>query len=163
MTQATTELPSPKDVRGMLEDLLNRDVNVGDGSPAASADLTKAVVAVYVDNTNRICAVGGMDLQLAAWAGAAIGLVPKGGAEDCVQEGSLTKMIGENVTEVCNIMAALLNKENAPHLKLDRAYLPGDPAPQEAQARLVALGGRLDLVVTVAGYGSGRLWISLAG
>jgi hypothetical protein len=165
MTQATTELPSPKDVRDMLEELLNRDVSVGDGNPTAATDLKKAVVAIYVDDTNRIIAVSGMDLPLAAWCGAAIGLIPKGGAEACVEDGELSKMVGENVREVCNIMAALLNRENSPHLRLDKesCYLPGEPAPPEAQARLLALGARLDLVVTVAGYGTGRLWISLAG
>jgi hypothetical protein len=165
MTQATTELPSPKAVRDMLEELLNRDITVGDGKPAAAADITKAAVAIYIDDSKRIVGVAGMDLPLAAWCGAAIGLVPKGGAEDCVDEGELTKMIGENVREVCNIMAALLNREGAPHLRLEKesCYLPGETPPQEAQARLVALGARLDLVVTVAGYGAGRLWISLAG
>lgn len=163
MTQATTELPSPKDVRDMLEDLLNRDVTVGDTSPAAAADLKKAVVAVYTDDSRKIRSVGGMDLPLAAWAGAALGLVPKGGAEDCVEDGELTTMIGENVIEICNIMSALLNRKNAPHVKLDRAYLPGEDPPPDAQARLLALGTRLDLVITVAGYGTGRLWLSLAG
>ncbi|SHN42089.1 hypothetical protein SAMN05443668_10875 [Cryptosporangium aurantiacum] len=149
----------------MLEELLGKDVTVGDGSPASTADLQKAVVAIYVDDTNKIGAVGGMDLPLAAWVGAAIGLLPKGGAEDCVDEGQLTKLIGENVREVCNIMAALLNKEGTPHLRLEKesVFLPGEAAPQEAQARMVALGARLDLAVAVAGYGAGRLWISLAG
>jgi hypothetical protein len=165
MTQATTELPSPKDVRDMLEGLLNRDVTVADGSPAAAADLNKATVAIYIDDSNRIVGVGGLDLPLSAWCGAAIGLVPKGGAEACVEDGELSKMIGENVREVCNIMAALLNSEGAPHLRLEKesCYLPGETAPTEAQARLMALGARLDLAVTGAGYGSGRLWISLAG
>ncbi|GAA3397732.1 hypothetical protein [Cryptosporangium minutisporangium] len=165
MTQATTQLPSPKDVRDMLEELLGKDVTVGDGSPAAAADLNKAVVAIYVDDANQIAGVAGMDLPLAAWIGAAIGLIPKGGAEACVEDGELSKMVGENVREVCNIMAALLNREGTPHLRLEKesVYLPGETAPQEAQARLVALGARLDLAVSVAGYGAGRLWISLAG
>lgn len=164
MTQATTELPTAKAVRDMLEELLGRDIAVGDGKPAAAADLQKAAVAIYIDDTKRIVGVSGMDLPLAAWCGAAIGLVPKGGAEDCVQEGELTKMLGENVREVCNIMAALLNSEKSPHVRLEKesCFLPGESPPQEAQTRLVALGARLDLVVTVTGYGTGRLWISLA-
>jgi hypothetical protein len=165
MTQATTELPSPKAVRDMLEELLNRDITVNDGNPPAAADMQKATVAVYVDDTNRAVGVGGMDLPLSAWCGAAIGLMPKGGAEDCVDEGELTKLLGENVREVCNIMAALLNRAGAPHLRLEKesCYLPGEPAPADIQARCIALGPRLDLAVTVAGYGSGKFWISLAG
>jgi len=165
MTQATTQLPSPKDVRDMLEELLGKDITVGDGSPASAGDLQKATVAVYVDDSNRVAGVAGMDLPLSAWIGAAIGLIPKGGAEACVEDGDLSKMVGENVREVCNIMAALLNREGTPHLRLEKesVYLPGEPAPPDVQARMVALGARLDLAVSVAGYGAGRLWISLAG
>jgi hypothetical protein len=164
MTQVTTDLPTPKALRDLLEELLGRDITVGDGKPAAAADLQKAAVAIYIDDAKQIVGVCGMDLPLAAWCGAAIGLVPKGGAEDCVQDGELTKMIGENVREVCNIMAALLNSEKSPHVRLEKesCYLPGEQPPKEAQTRLIALGARLDLVVTVAGYGAGRLWISLA-
>jgi len=165
MTTATTQLPSPKDVRDMLEELLGKDITVGDGSPASAADLKKATVAAYIDDGNHIAAVAGMDLPLSAWIGAAIGLIPKGGAEACVEDGDLSKMVGENVREVCNIMAALLNRAGTPHLRLEKesVYLPGEPAPGDVQTRLVALGSRLDLTVTVAGYGAGRLWISLAG
>jgi hypothetical protein len=165
MTQATTQLPSPKDVRDMLEELLGKDITVGDGAPAAAADLKKATVAVYVDDSKHVVAVAGMDLPLSAWIGAAIGLIPKGGAEACVEDGDLSKMVGENVREVCNIMAALLNREGTPHLRLEKesVHLPGEAAPPDIQARLVALGARLDLAVSVAGYGAGRLWISLAG
>lgn len=165
MTQATTQLPSPKDVRDMLEELLGKDITVGDGPPPSAAEVQKAAVAVYVDDTNQVAGVGGMDLPLASWVGAAIGLIPKGGAEACIEDGELSKLVGENVREVTNVMAALLNREGAPHLRLEKesCYLPGTPAPADVQARLVALGARLDLAVTVAGYGSGKLWISLAG
>ncbi|MFI5953564.1 hypothetical protein [Cryptosporangium sp. NPDC051539] len=165
MTQATTQLPSPKDVRDMLEELLGKDITVGDGAPASAGDLQKATVAVYVDDSKQVVGVGGMDLPLSAWIGAAIGLIPKGGAEACLEDGELTKMVGENVREVCNVMAALLNREGTPHLRLQKesCYLPGEPPPADIQARLVALGARLDLNVTVAGYGPGKLWISLAG
>lgn len=164
MTQATTQLPSPKDVRDLLEELLGKDITVGDGTPAAAADLRKATIAVYVDDAKQAVGVGGMDLPLSAWIGSAIGLIPKGGAEACVEDGELTKMVGENVREVCNVMAALLNKEGAPHLRLEKesCYLPGESPPADILGRMVALGARLDLAVAVAGYGSGRLWISLA-
>ena len=136
MTTATTQLPSPKDVRDMLEELLGKDITVGDGSPASAADLKKTTVAAYVDDGNHIAAVAGMDLPLSAWIGAAIGLIPKGGAEACVEDGDLSKMVGENVREVCNIMAALLNRAGTPHCNpgASRRRRPGRAPPSMIRA-----------------------------
>jgi hypothetical protein len=46
-----------------------------------------------------------MDLPLAAYAGAALGLIPSGGAQACIEDKELSANMGENVTEVCNIVA----------------------------------------------------------
>jgi hypothetical protein len=153
-------MPNSKIVKEMLEGLLGRDVDVRPGDPPQAADLSGSMVAVYVDGSMAIAAVAGLDLELAANLGAAIGLVPRGGAEACVEDKELSPMIAENAAEVCNVLSALLNHDGAEHHKLYHVYLPGEPAPQDAANRLLALGNRLDLSVTVAGYGSGRFALS---
>ncbi|GII05657.1 hypothetical protein [Planobispora takensis] len=156
-------LPVPKNIKDLFEDLLGRPVTVGVSDPAVAADLKKAVIALYVDNSRKLMAVAGMDLKLAAYAGAAIGLIPQGGAEASVEDGELTPMLADNVREVCNILTGLLNQLDLPHLKLYESYMPGEPAPADATARLLALGARLDLAVEIGGYGTGKFWLSLAG
>ncbi|GII26141.1 hypothetical protein [Planosporangium mesophilum] len=156
------QLPVPKDVRDLFEDLLGRPITVGTANPVLAEDLKTTLVSLYTDSTQKLWAVAGMDLPLTVYAGAAIGLLPPGGAQDCVDDGVVTPTQAENVKEVCNILTSLLNREGAPHLKLYQVVLPGEPLPGDAAAVLQALGRRLDLTVEVGGYGSGRLSITLA-
>ncbi|WP_245736593.1 hypothetical protein [Micromonospora pattaloongensis] len=147
----------------MLEDLLGREVTVADAVPLVREDLPTTVVALYVDNTSRISGVLGLDLSLAAYAGAALGLLPPGGAQDCIEDKELSPVLAENVTELCNILTGLLNRgEGTPRSKLHQVFLPGQPLPADAQAQLLALGRRVDLRVDVARYGGGRFSLSLA-
>src|SRR5205814_613929 len=66
-------LPASLAIRNLLEDLLGRDVTVNAADPPVVADLKRTVSAVYVDAATRMVAVIGLDLALAAYAGAAGG------------------------------------------------------------------------------------------
>jgi len=159
---AVMSLPAPKEVRDLFEDLLGRHITVSPADPILASAVPRSLVALYVDSNLKLSAVIGMALPLAVYAGVALGLIPPGGAQDCVDDGVLTPMIAENVTEVCNVMSGLLNKGNGPHLRLYQRFLPGEGPPTDATGYLLALGRRLDLIVEVAGYGTGKLSIALA-
>jgi len=155
-------LPNPKDVRDLFEDLLNRPVTVNIADPLKDADVKRTMVNLYVDDALKLAAVIGLELPLAAYTGAALGLIPAGGAQDCVEGGTLTAMIAENVTEAANIMASLLNGPGKRHVRMYQRFLPGEAPPPDATGYLLALGRRLDLDIEVTGYGSGRLSVALA-
>ena len=159
---STIALPASLAIRNLLEDLLGRDVTVNVADPLVAADLRRTICAVYVDNSTKMAAVLGLELPLAAYAGAALGLMPPGGAQDCIEDGALSPVLAENVTELCNVLTSLLNREGSPHIKLYKVYLPPEPLPADAQALLLALGNRTDLSVEVARYGKGRFSLSLA-
>jgi hypothetical protein len=163
ITSMTRELPVPKDVKDLFEDLLGRPISVSPAEPIRGADIPNTLVAVYVDPTTKIGAVIGLDFALTAFVGAAIGLIPAGGAEACIEDKEISKMIGENAIEVCNVLASLLNREGTTRLKLYNTFLPGNPPPNDAVAHLLALGRRLDLTVDVGGYGAGQIAIAYAG
>jgi hypothetical protein len=154
-------LPASKAVKDVLEGLLGRDVTVAPSDPLVVADLPNTVVAVYVSDSQRLSAVLGIDLSLAAYTGAALGLVPVGGAQACLEDRALTPMLAENVTEICNILASVLNREGAPRVRLSQTFMAGDNPPADAASQLLAIGNRLDLQVGVAAYGSGQLSLSL--
>jgi hypothetical protein len=158
----TSVIPGSLNVRNLFEDLLGRDVTVTQGDPLAVKDLATAVVAIFVDKSQQIVGVIGLDLGLAANAGAALGLIPAGAAEDAVDERQLPASLAENVGELCNVLTSLLNREGAPHVKLYQVIYPGTPLPNDAQAHLLALGRRLDLTVEISRYGKGRFSLSLA-
>lgn len=158
----TSVIPGALVVRNLFEDLLGRDVTVTPGDPLTGDDIPTCVLAVFNDSAQQFYGVLGMQLVLAANAGAALGLLPAGAAEDSIESKRLTPAIAENVGELCNVLTSLLNREGVPHIKLHNVINPGDPVPNHVRAHLLALGRRLDLVVDINRYGKGKLSLSLA-
>jgi hypothetical protein len=158
----TSVIPGSLAVRNLFEDLLGREVTVSPGTPLEQADMPTATLAVFTDTSQKLYAVLGMQLPLAANVGAALGLLPAGAAEDAVDEKKLTPALSENVFELCNVLTSLLNVEGAPHVKLYQCIYPGMSIPQDVVAHLMALGRRLDLMIEVARYGKGKFSLSLA-
>ena len=162
-TTTRPRVPAPKPVRDMMADLLGRNVEVTTARPYAPQHGDPGTLAVYVDDATVVRAVVVADLPFSAYAGAAIGLVPAHAAEAALEEKLLPQTIEENLYEVLNISASLLNAEGLPHLRLYQMYAPGNLPPAEISNCVRSLGGRLDLTVEVQGYGKGRLSFVVLG
>jgi hypothetical protein len=157
------ELPVPKDVKDLFDELLGRPVTVGPADPMRAAQLRENPLScLYVDDKLTLGAIITLDLPLAAYTGAALGLIPVAGAQACIEENELSTMVAENVTEVCNVLSSLLNREGQPRLRVHQTFMPGQMPPADAVGYMLALGRRLDLDIDVQGYGSGKMWIALA-
>jgi hypothetical protein len=65
----------------------------------------------------------------------------------------------ENFAELLNIGVSLLNHDGAPHVRLYGTHEPGELPPTDVLEPLRGLGRRLDLTVTIAGYGTGSISI----
>ncbi len=162
MTAPGMVLPAAKDVRDMLTGLVGKDVAVSPGGPVTPTADKPVAVAVYVDPHLAVNALCVLDLGAAAYTGAALALLPPGGAQDAVEEdGELTTMLVEALHEVVNVLAALFNVPGAPHSKLHRLYAPGDELPGDVVG-VLANFNRLDLAIQVPGYGKGALSLVLA-
>lgn len=155
-------VPDPKAVREVLEGLLGRTVEVEPTAAYGPAGTDAATFAVYVDDRLKVAAVAAADLELSSYLGAAIGLVPPAGAQAAIEDGYLSPMLGENLYEVLNVCASMLNAEGQPHVKLHSVHPAETTPPADVPAHAQALGSRLDLSVSVAGYGTGRLALVLA-
>lgn len=160
--QDKTVLPRTKLLRDMLMDMLGRDIHVSPSDPWAPTIRDPGTVAVYVDDAWRARAFISCSLTLSVALGASLALVPAKTAEASVTEGRLSEDLAENLNEVLNILSALFNLPEKPHLKLFATHLPGAPPPIDICAQLRAFGKREDLNIEVAGYGSGRLSVVLA-
>lgn len=154
-------LPQPKQLRDLLVELLDREVTMTPSTPFAPGPDTPASVAVYVDDSLRIAAVIAADLAFSAYAGAAIGLIPPGGAAACLEDGKLTDTIAENLYEVLNIAASVFNVPGADHLKLHALHPAGPALDPMVRLQALTLGRREDLAVDVGGYGAGVLSVVL--
>ena len=161
MTTGTVALPAAKDVRDMLTGLVGKPVAVNPGAPVTPTPDKPVSVAVYVDPHMAINALCVMDLGASAYTGAALALLPPGGAQDAVEEdGELTSLLVEALHEVVNVLSALFNTPGAPHSKLHKLYAPGDDLPGDI-AGMLANFNRIDLAIEVPGYGKGALSLVL--
>ena len=162
MTAPGMVLPAPKDVRDMLTGLVGKPVGVAPGAPVTPTPDKPVSVAVYVDPHMAVNALCVLDLGAAAYTGAALALLPPGGAQDAVEEdGELTGMLVEALHEVVNVLSALFNVPGAPHSKLHRLYAPGEDLPGDISGMLANFN-RLDLALEVPGYGKGAISLLLA-
>lgn len=148
-------LPSRHAVRSLVEDLVGRDVEITDAG--ALPDRPTNVVSVYVDDRTSMSAVIVADLACAARLGGALGLLPAGGVEDAIDEKDLYPLLRDNCYEVLNVLAAVFNVQGAPHVRLYEMYGPNDSLPGDVSSLAYAVGGRMDVVLSIAGYGDGRL------
>jgi hypothetical protein len=148
-------LPSRHAVRSLVSDLVGREVELTDGDAVTAAPTN--VIAVYVDDRTSMTAVVVCDLACAAWLGGALGLLPPPGVEDAIDEGDMYPLLRDNCYEVLNVLAAVFNVPNAPHVRLYEMYGPGDAVPGDVAGLAYAAGGRMDVVLSIAGYGDGCL------
>jgi hypothetical protein len=161
MTVGTVQLPAAKDVRDMLTGLVGKPVGVNPGAPVTPTPDKPVSVAVYVDPHMAINALCVMDLAASAYTGAALALLPPGGAQDAVEEdGELSGLMTEALHEVVNVLSALFNVPGAPHSKLHKLYAPGDDLPGDIEGMLANFN-RIDLALEIPGYGKGALSLVL--
>src|SRR5690625_3534683 len=154
----TTPLPAAKDVRDLLEVMLGRDIEVTTGAePVDPAQQPGAVLGVYTDDSLALSTMIVLDLPLAAYAGAALALIPPGGAEAAVEDGFLPDTLLENIAEILNIMTSLFNVDGAPHHRLYATYSAGQPLPTDVAQWTLAYVPRLGRTVDVQGDGEGRV------
>ena len=154
---SVTLLPAAKDVRDLLTGLVGKPVTVSPGAPVTPEPNRPVTVAIYTAPDMSVNALCVMDLGASAYTGAALALLPPGGAQDAVEEdGELTSMLTEALHEVVNVLSALFNVPGAPHSKLYKLYAPGDDLPGDIAGSLADFN-RLDLAIDVPGYGKGGL------
>jgi hypothetical protein len=149
----TRTLPAPFPVRNMISDLIGREVEVAPGDHVTGV----ASVAVYVTDQMKMAGLALLDVPLSAYLGGALALLPPGGVADMVEENDLSALVVENVFEVANVLAGIFNTPGASHVRMFRLYEPGEPLPPDVRDAASMYGARLDLTVSIAGYGKGAL------
>lgn len=159
----STHLPSTKEIRDLFSELLGREVSLTAVAPLGPSTTSPRSVALYVDDRYGVRAVVACDLDFSARAGAAIALMPAPVAQAAIEANGLDETLSENLYEVLNVAASLFNVPGAVHVRLLELHAAGSPIPPQVQSRMLVLGRREDLEVTVPGYGSGLFSIVLCG
>src|SRR3546814_15309169 len=98
-----------------------------------------------------------MDAPFTLRCGAALAMVPLPVVEEALRRDELPESLVENVREVANILARLLNSPRTPHLRLHALH----PLPTELTPAVEALLGspnfRRHFPLPPQGYGTGLL------
>jgi CheY-like chemotaxis protein len=151
-----SSVPAAKDIRDLLSELLGRPVTVSPGRRVVPTREAPVSLATYVDKARSVSALCLMDVPLSGYTAGALALLPPGGVRDAVEEKEFGSSLVEALHEVANILSKVLNTPGAPRATLHTLYPPGSFLPEEL---LVSASGfeRLDLVVTVPGYGQGAM------
>lgn len=157
---SATPLPTAKEIRDLYEMLLGRTVEVSPDYEILKPDEEfGCCVAFFNDAMGAICAACIMDLDLCAYAGAALQLIPAAGAQDCINNGYLDDNYIENVYEVLNVFSSLFNKEGAPHVSIGLMYTPGEELPANEYKMVTSYVERRDSILDIEGYGKGRFGV----
>lgn len=151
-----TVVPTAFEIRELFEQMLGRDVE-WDGDAKAVDVLDGASVAVYVNDIGAIVALGLADIPLTARGGSAIGLLPQNIAEQAVADELVTPAQFDNMAEILNVAASLLNKPDSEHLRLKETFSPRETVPAPVAELALQQANRIDGGLTIQGYGSGRI------
>jgi hypothetical protein len=143
-------------IEGLLTCLLGREVKAHRQSRPRQAPLNSPTSGIYRDDSGQSRAVFSCDIGLAASAAAALTLIPPGVASEAIAAKVLTDMLRENLGEILNVCAQLLNEIYEYHVVL-REVCTGHRLPPDAVDESNRHG--LDFDVTVRGYGGGRLLV----
>ena len=155
---STHPLPQEIEIRQMLGMLFGDDLEIKSAdAPLDTGADSKNAAAVFVSDSGEPVTACICDLPFAAFAGAALSMIPKGGAEDAARSGDLTETMLGNLHEIMNICSRLFMKSDTPHLKLEKLYVTIKDLPENARAMVDAIEDQLHFQVTIPGYGDGYL------
>jgi hypothetical protein len=141
----------------MLGMLFGDHMKIVPGEPVATGPDSKSMAAVYVNDEGVPATACVCDLPFAAYSGAALSMIPKGGAEDAAKSGELSEMMQGNLHEIMNICSRLFMNNDTPHVKLETLYDKISAMPENARAMIDAATGRSDFKVSIPGYGDGHV------
>lgn len=149
-------LPKIELVGQLMSSLLGQGVTAKPSAPQAVGPGAKVLTGVYASDDGAVQVLCVCDYALAAYAGAALSMIPAGVAKDSLRGAALPEGIEENFREVLNIVTGLLNRPGAPHVKLQDMLRPADPAAPGVAGVLAKPAARLDMEITIANYGVGK-------
>jgi hypothetical protein len=111
--------------------------------------------------TGELAALFVADLPFCSWSGAALALLPAGLAQDAIKSGKLDQALQDNFAEVANVLTATFREFGERVILGKIQYGSAQLLPEDVRP-CVAAPRRLDLEVTITGYGVGRCGLLLA-
>ena len=149
-------VPQENQIRQIFGMLFGDELVLDTGKPD-TADDTKSLYALFINDEGKHVTACVCDHNFAAFAGSALTKIPVGGAEDAAKSGEFTEMMLSNLHEIMNICSRLFMNNTSPHLRLETVYPSADSVPDNARIMIDACQERVDFTVSIPGYGTGSV------
>lgn len=156
---ATAALPATALVARILTGILGKQVTVAKAPPMDLKARAPRIYGVYQDREKPITCVCVCDLPLSVYAGGAMLTFPACTINDSLRAGKLEEGLLETVPEILNICAQFFNDYG--RQVFQQLHTTEDGLQPEARTVLSSPAARLDLNITIAGYGSGQMAVFL--
>lgn len=156
-----TPVPSAFEVRELFEGLLGRTVDWTAMSGKVDP-INGATVGAYTNDFGVVKALVLCDIALTARAGSAIALLAPTGADATIKDGLVTAAQFDNLAEILNVAGSMFNRPGSPHVRLDTTYAPRETLPADVSKWTLSPASRIDGVLTIQGYGEGRISVVVA-
>lgn len=150
-------LPEVEDVREVLHGLLGRDITAARVAASGMKIDAKLVVGLYERENGKVGGLVISDLEVAAYSGAALSLLPIGVAQESIEDGTIEDSLLENFREVLNVGVRWFTAKGNPRVVLSEVYPPGTRLPDDVRRVMAAPADRMEILVEIAGYGEGRM------
>lgn len=146
--------PTAQSVTSLLAMIYGDDLSTSD---LDSASISGQRIATFINDDDKLVAACICNREFVVYSGAALSMIPAGGAEEMIAENSISDALAGNFHEVMNICTKLLMSDDSAHLRLDKTL---DCAQQaDLASSLDALATRLGFLVEIPGYGKGAMAI----
>ena len=109
---------------------------------------------MLVDEAGNVGGACIAEAGAAAYAGAALAMIPKAVADEAAASGELNDTLKDNFAEVVNIVTGIVNTPIHDHLRMS-GLEPG--VPDSVKDLLIKAAGRTTYTIDVADYGAGRI------
>jgi len=150
---------TPETIAKLLKQLLGRDVTFQKIAPFKLSAVDPSITASYVTKQGSLAGVWLCDLDLTYRAGAALCMIPAAEAQARLRVSKVDDYLVENFREILNICSQLFTTHEEPSVELGAVYLSAEERPPAIATLIVAPASRLDLQMTISGYGNGRMSI----
>ena len=150
-------LPNDNEVRVILGMLFGGETAVKPGTEIKSnGSKGSSFTGTYLNDANEVVGACVCDRAFTVYAGAALSMIPAGGAADVVRAGEISKVMILNLGEVMNILSRTMINNTTPHLRYHQVY-DDKEMPADIAAAAKTLTTQKNYLVSIPDYGSGLL------
>ena len=150
-------LPTPRALVLTLTELLDRDVTLSPAPAFIPGPFRPATLGVYVDDSLQVAAVAVLDMALSSYTSASLVMLPRKAAWEAVSTHTLPDVLRDQLHVVLTALGELLPSPEGHHIHLYAVHPAGERPPEFVLHKTWVLERRLDVRITVPGYGSGLL------